>query len=419
MTSWLFGKKPEKTPEELEEIRRTFAARYDHFRLLIQANTRAHELMAELEEALRGFKPYGMHYVRTLCTRISTSIFQMVRHLNELDHGSYARLLTVFQEIQDEIMPHIEPKEFDVQDQPVVLDLADVRKEHADLCGPKMSMLGEAGSQLGLTIPVGFVVTTAAYRTLMHSRGLAMEIDRIIQAADLEDRSNMALVSSKVMQLIIDSPVPEDLGHDIMSAYDSLALQVDGDLLLAVRSSALGEDIEGSAFAGQYRTVLNVDRSTLLDAYKEVVASKYSVQAMAYRMSRGIKEEDVAMSVGCMRMVDARSSGVAYSRSPVNIRDESVSIHSVWGLPRAVVDGSAETDEFVVNRADPMEVVERHVVEKTEKYVCAPETGVCRMDVLEDDRSEPSLSDEESLLVARQAIRIEEYFGSPRILSGL
>lgn len=414
MDKLAFWKQPEKTPEELEEIRRTFSARYDHFRLLIQANTRAHELMAELEEALRGFTPYGMHYVRTLCTRLSTSIYQMVRHLSELNPGSYENLQVAFQEINDQIQEHIEPKEFDVQDMLTVIDLADVRKEHADLCGPKMAMLGEAGNHLDLTIPVGFVVTTAAYRKFMRSRGLKREIDRVIQSTDTSDREGMAIVSSKVMQLIVDAPVPEELAHDIMSAYDALSIQVEGDLHMAVRSSALGEDIEGSTFAGQYRTVLNADRSILLDAYKEVLASKYSIQAMAYRMSRGIKEEDVAMSVGCMRMVDAHASGVAYSRSPVNIRDDKVSIHSVWGLPRAVVDGTVATDEIWVSRTAPMSVADSLIVEKPEKYVCAPGEGVCRMDVLEEERNAPSLTNDQAEKIAEVAIRIEDYFGSPQ-----
>ncbi len=412
---WLpFGRKPEKTPEELEEIRRTFAARYDHFRLLIQANSRAHELMAELEEALRGFQPYGMHYVRTLCTRLSTSIFQMVRHLNELNPGSYERLLTVFDEIQEQILPHIEPKEHDVREQALTLNLEDIRKEHADTCGPKMAMLGEASSQLNLTIPAGFVITTAAYRTVMRKGGLSKEIDRIIQKADSNNQASMALISSKVMQTIVDSSLPEELEATILNAYDQLCEAAGKAINLAVRSSALGEDLAGSTFAGQYRTVLNVDRSSLIDAYKEVMASKYSVQAMAYRMSRGIKAEDVAMSVGCMRMVDAKSSGVAYSRNPVNIRDENISLHSVWGLPRTVVDGTTETDEFLVSRTKPMTVIERHIVEKTEKYVCAREEGVCRMDVVEEDQSEPSLSDEQALTIAHEAVRLEEYFGGPQ-----
>ncbi len=409
---WLpFGKKKaEKTQHELAEIRRTFATRFNHFRLLIQANTRAHELMAQMEEALRGFRPYGMHYVRALCTRLSTSIFQMIRHLNELDHGSYEQLFVEFNTIQSQILPHIEPKRHTKKDE-LVLDLCNVGRDQADLCGPKMAMLGEAGNKLGLKIPAGFVVTTESYYRFMKKSGLEEEIDRLIQAADADSREAMFQVSSKVMQLIIDSDFPGELSLAILKAYDLLSADQGFEVKLAVRSSALGEDIEGAAFAGQYRSLLNVDRSSLLGACKEVMASKYSMQAMAYRTNRGIKDEDVAMSVGCMVMVKAHASGVAYSRSPVNIRDENVSIYSVWGLPKAVVDGAAKTDEFKVSRTQPMQVVSRYVADKTEKYVCHEQEGICRMELQDSQQNEPSLTVEQVVAVAEKSVRIEDYFG--------
>ena len=412
LLDWLPWRKRERSPEEIAEIRRTFAVRYDHFRLLIQANTRAHELIGELEEALRGFKPYGIQYVQTLCTRISTSIYQMVRHLGELNPQGRDELVRAMESINEKIMAVLMPEEHPESGQPVI-DLARVGRDHADLCGPKMAMLGEAGSSLGLAIPSGFVVTVAAYRRFVQAAGIGDEIDRLITATDQNDRAALFKTSADIMRLIMDSPVPDDLADAILGAYDGLALELGRQPELAVRSSALGEDTEGSSFAGQYRSVLNVDRGSLLDAYKEVVASKYSRQAMAYRMNHGIPDRDVAMSVGCMTMVDAMAGGVAYSRSPVNVRDEHVSIHSVWGLPKPVVDGTAETDEFMVSR-DPLAVVQSSVADKAVMFVCGDDEGVCREDLSDEQKKAPSLTVGQALAVAREAIRIEERFGTPQ-----
>lgn len=409
---WLPWKKRVKTPEERAEIRRMFASRYNHFRLLIQANTRAHELMGELEEALRGFTPYGMQYVNTLCTRISTSIFQMVRHLGDLDHAGADELMSVLSDINARIMSSLEPEQVE-QSGEYVVQLADVGRDHADLCGPKMAMLGEAGRSLALPIPLGFVVTVSAYRRFMESGGLGDEIQRLIKTSDSNDRESMFFTSSKIMQRITTERLPDDLADSILAAYDGLAQQLDVPPDMAVRSSAQGEDIEGASYAGQYRSVLNVDRETLLHAYKEVVASKYSRQAMVYRLNRGIREEDVGMAVGCMVMADSRSGGVAYSRSPVNVRDDSVSIHSVWGLPKPVVDGSAPTDEFIVAR-DPLRVAEAHIAEKGDKYVCQPHAGVCKEVLAEDEADQPSLTDDQAVAVADMAVRLEDYFGIPQ-----
>ena len=393
-------------------MRRVFATRYDHFRLLIQANTRAHELMGELEEALRGFTPYGMHFVRTLCTRITTSIYQMVRHLGELETQGHDDLVAAMQTINERIMEELEPEAHAVGGEQVI-DLAEVNRDHADLCGPKMAMLGEAGASLGLRIPSGFVITVAAYQRFARSQGLGDEIERLIQTMAGDDRESVFQASSTIMQLVMETRLPDDLASAILDAYDRLAESLGAPPDLAVRSSALGEDIEGSSFAGQYRSVLNVDRSSLLDAYKEVVASKYSRQAMAYRLSHGIRDDDVAMSVGCMTMVEASAGGVAYSGNPVNVRDDRVSISSVWGLPKPVVDGTAGTDEFIVAR-DPLRVEETHIADKVDMYVCSQDEGVCREELLDDKGSSPSLTEEQALLVARETVRVEEHFGTPQ-----
>ncbi|CCO23725.1 PEP/pyruvate-binding domain-containing protein [Maridesulfovibrio hydrothermalis] len=404
------NKKPQLDPEE---AKRLLTTRYNHFRQLIQANTKTHENMAELEEALRGFHPYGMHYVRALCTRISVSTYTMVRHLNELNPDGYGNLFKQFELIQDKISPHIESVHYSGEGE-LVLDLSEVGRDQADICGPKMAMLGEAGKSLGLKIPSGFVVSTIAFRRFMQQNGLQGEIDRLIQATDFDDRDAVFQISSRVMQLIMRSDLPCEVSDTILTAYDKLVSQIGKDVNLAVRSSALGEDIEGAAFAGQYRSILNVDRSSLVDAVKEVMASKYSMQAMAYRNNRGLKDEDVAMSVGCIEMIAPVCAGVAYSRSPVNVRDENISVYSVWGLPKAVVDGTAETDEFTVSRIPSLQVVKSFIADKVERYACESDEGVCRMVQHDGVRHEPSLTDEQAVSVADVAARIEEHFGPPQ-----
>lgn len=410
---WLpFGKK--KKPQlDPEEARLLLTERYNHFRLLIQANTKTHEHISELEEALRGFHPYGMHYVRALCTRISVSTYKMVRHLNELNPDAYVKLFDQFNFIQDNISSLIEPVHFSGEGQ-FVLDLEYVGRDQADLCGPKMAMLGEAGRSLGLEIPAGFVVSTAAFRKFMDQDGLQQEVDRIIQSTDFDNRDEVFQVSSRVMQLILNTPLPDDVTVAIMDGYGRLSSKLGSDINLAVRSSALGEDVEGAAFAGQYRSILNVERGSLTMAVKEVMASKYSMQAMAYRNNRGLKDEDVAMSVGCIEMIDPRAAGVAYSRSPVNVRDDNISIYSVWGLPKAVVDGSTETDEFTVSRNPFLHMTESRIADKCERYVCDVEEGVCRMDSFDSCRCDPSLTKEQVVMVADVAARIEEHFGPPQ-----
>ncbi len=200
----------------------------------------------------------------------------------------------------------------------------------------------------------------------------------------------------------------------MLDAYKEVEEQAGKGVCVSVRSSALGEDAEGRSFAGQFRSELNVSRDSLLHAFKTVTASKYGLPALTYRLNRGIPDEDVAMCVGCMAMINATAGGVMYSSNPLNIRDSSIIINSVWGLPKAVVDGSVDPDVFVISKDPPMHVREKRIKEKELQYVCYPDEGLCRVDLTGDKRLAQSLTDDQALELAGMARKLEEYYGSPQ-----
>ena len=84
----------------VEELRTAFKARYHQFKLLLNANNKALDIMAEMEEALKGVHPFGMTFVFSRCTSISTSVWQIVKHLNDLAPGRYEELYERFSYIR-------------------------------------------------------------------------------------------------------------------------------------------------------------------------------------------------------------------------------------------------------------------------------------------------------------------------------
>lgn len=409
----LFSLRRAIPPESPEELRINFKARYHQFKLLLSANNKALEIMAEIEEALKGTWPFGMTFVRSRCTAVSTNVFQIARHLMELAPGRYETLLDRFKEIQQKINPFLAGKDI-AHTGPLVVPLDEVDKSVADLVGSKMASLGEIRRHLGLKVPSGFVVTAHGYERFMGYSDLQPEIDRRIQAADTGRMDQVFSLSASIQQLIMGSPFPPDLEDAIREHYRLLAEREGRGVTLAMRSSALGEDLPGTSFAGQYRSELNVSEESLLDAYRGVVASKYSLPAMTYRLNRGIRDEEVAMCVGCIHMVDAVCGGVAYSRNPVDIRDNAIVINAVWGLPKSVVDGIAAADLFIVSRGDPMVIRHKEIPRKEQKFVCYPDEGVCRMDLTGDEGISPSLTDQQALDLARTSAQIEAYYGTPQ-----
>ncbi len=396
-----------------EELRTTFKQRYRRFRSLLRANNQVLDAMAEIEEALEGTQAFGMNFVRERCVRISANVHRIIEDMDILAPGKYGALHERFSAIKDEMNTHVDPSN-QPHTGPLTLSLAEIGKEQTDLVGAKMANLGEVRNKLGLKVPEGFVITAAGYERFIRHNRLEPEIDRRVQAARLTDPDELYALSTKLQHVISDSSIPSDLEEAILECYRSLE-KTDGEgIRIAVRSSALGEDIHRATVAGQYHSVLNVSDKNILQAFKEVMASEFALGAMTYRLSLGIDNRDVTMCVGCMSMVQATSGGVMYSRNPLNIRDESTIINSVWGLPKPVVDGTGKVDSFIIARSDPPKVQIRDIPLKEAKYVCEPDEGVRQTELVGDQGAQASLSDEQAVELARLAIRIEEHYQTPQ-----
>ena len=127
----------------------------------------------------------------------------------------------------------------------------------------------------------------------------------------------------------------------LRALVDSLHLP---DGAVAVRSSAVGEDSSDASFAGQHVTRLNVTRTTLVDAVRDVWESGRASSALAYRAKRGI-DTPPAVAVVVQRLVDPLTAGVLFTRNPINGADECV-IEAAWGLGEAVVSSRIIPDYY-------------------------------------------------------------------------
>ena len=345
----IFPKQETVDTVDVDNLRLVFRERYAYFKQLISANNKALEIMAEIEGALQGNRPFGMAFVRACVTGASVSVFQMVDNLQRLAPDKYDALTPRFKAISQQIDAMM-GRERKTRDERLVIVLDEIDKDMVDLVGSKMANLGEMKNRLGLRVPSGFVITAFAYDRFLAHNDLKAEIDRLMQSADLDDIENLYRLHARLDKLIVQSEMPPDLATAIRQAWEVMAAPHGPGLTAAMRSSALGEDEKGSSFAGMHRSELNVSGDSLFDAYKQIVASKYSLPAITYRLNKGFRDEDIAMCVGCLAMLDTVAGGVMYSRNPFDLNDRNIVINSAWGLPKAVVDGSVDGDLFVVDR---------------------------------------------------------------------
>ncbi|WP_286817574.1 PEP/pyruvate-binding domain-containing protein [Desulfobacter sp. UBA2225] len=405
---------PPDTGPDAETLRVEFQERYHHFKMLLNANNRALEIMTEIEQALSLKRPFGNSFIRTKSTAITVNLLRLLKNLEQLSGGKYNVLYIVFDDICLNIKQIIEQKKED-KDERFIIPISSIDLTKADLVGSKMANLGEILNFVKLKVPAGFTITSRAYDYFLEHNSLQTEINRRFVSTDIRDMDALFALSKDIQKMIIESPLPEILETEIHKAYHDLELEMGSrSFSVALRSSAMGEDSVANSFAGQYRSELNVRKEDLSQKYKDVIASKYSFTAITYRLNKGIRDEDIFMSVGCISMVDARSGGVMYTRNPLDAGDDSIFINSAWGLPKVVVDGSVDCDLFTVARDLPPRITFKDIKEKGTRFLCNADTGVCRFENTNETKDQPSISDAQILELTDLAIRIEGYYGSPQ-----
>ncbi len=333
--------------------------------------------MTDMEAALRGKHSFGMTFIRSHATAVCVNVFNIIRNLNELTENHYQALESVFSGIEKQIDATLVAATGDERWRSWCCPLQPCAGRWLTELGSKMANLGEITGQLPeLAVPPGFAITTAAYELFMSHNQLSDEINRLLQAMAEEEIADLYRKSSEIQKLIIGAEMPPKLAEAISQAYGELQSVAGEAVRVALRSSAIGEDAADTSFAGQYHSELNVSAENLPIAYKEVLASKYALTALSYRLHKGLRDEDVAMCVGCMAMVDSVCGGVMYSRDPTDIRSDAIFLNAVHGLAKSVVDGTVTPDLWVISRDEPLMILKREIHDKGQKVVCLPEEGV-------------------------------------------
>jgi pyruvate,water dikinase len=314
-------------------------ARYRHFRALLDHNRAALTLMADLEQTYYNNRPFTIQGAERTCNLLFTEVDGLVHSLSGLSGKGHERLSAILSSIhryaRDELAADIQTATDDL-----TLFLGQIEARHARDVGAKAANLARMRRELALPTPNGFAITTAAYRLFLIETGLAADIDEALAGVFADDPAALEVVGRKIRARIMENPLPESIRAAIEKASGQLAGGAASELRLAVRSSAIGEDGEIS-FAGQYTSVLNVSIANLSEAYKQVVASKYSASALSYRMHHGLDDRETPMAVLVLEMIKPRLSGVVYTTDPIGVDRDSMRVSAVHGLGDALVGGEA------------------------------------------------------------------------------
>ena len=283
-----------------------------------------------------------------------------------------------------------------------------------DRVGGKGANLGEL-TRAGFPVPPGFVIGSGAFLQAMAGGEVRVEMARALHHVDPDDATALEAVADHLRQLVRKVGIPEGLRDEIVAAYTTLSESGSGtgDAVVAVRSSATGEDSADASFAGMNETFTNVvGVDALLDAVVKCWASAYSPRVIAYRSSQGLGGEP-AIAVVVQQMVASARSGVAFSVDPSTQDRAHLVIEAAIGLGEVVVGGLVEPDTYVVDRA-AHRVLRAHIGKQAFAIMADADGHERRVELSQSDSGRRVLSDEEILDLAALVQRVEYHYGAPQ-----
>ncbi len=306
-----------------------------------------------------------------------------------------------------------------------IVSFDQLRSQDQPLVGAKYALLGEMIGQLDdprVQVPAGFATTAQAYRDFLSASELPQRVEQRLKGVDVEDIGALSQAGSDIRQWLLDAPLPQLLIDQITQAWQTLGL--DDALSVAVRASAVAEDLPDASFSGQQESYLNVrGLEAVFSAIKQVFASLFNDRAIAYRVHRSIGHLEVVLSAGIQQMVrsETGSSGVMQTREGNTGFAGLFDICSVFGLGEPVIQGRVNPDEFHVSKRllsqQRPAITSRSLGSKSIRMVHASsdDPGQSVMTVNNDphQRRRFSLNDQQVTELAGVGAVIEAYFGQP------
>jgi pyruvate,water dikinase len=220
--------------------------------------------------------------------------------------------------------------------------------------GGKAFMLGRLIAA-GYRVPPGFCIPVAAYERFVAATDLSgtirMELGRKpLASMRWEEVWDAAL---RIRSAFLAADVPPEVAIEIETAYERL-----GTPVVAVRSSAPGEDSAQRSHAGLHESLVGVSgRRQLLDAVRVVWASLWSDAALLYRQELGMDAERSRMAVVVQALVTTRPSGVGFGVDPTDREGDRQVVEAVPGLCEDLVSGAVDPDRWIIKRSSG-EIVE-------------------------------------------------------------
>lgn len=305
-----------------------------------------------------------------------------------------------------------------------ILQFKDCSYKNKHLVGGKCSSLGELyhiSQRLNFQIADGFAITTTLYDKFVEQNNLQNIIQTSLASIDYDSIEHLEQISETLIGKFIEGEFTEEQTELISQHYTLLNKQYNKeDVDVAIRSSALAEDLPNASFAGQQDTYLNISGlEEIVVSIKRCFASLFNVRALSYRHRHDIQIEEVKISVAVQKMVrsDIASAGVAFSLDPESGYNKAIVINSSFGLGELVVSGGVKPDEIICNKetlsmVEADSIVMKKMGNKNSKIIYHPNGGTVEIETSLIEKINFSITNVQAITLARYVLQLEKEYSA-------
>jgi pyruvate, water dikinase len=271
--------------------------------------------------------------------------------------------------------------------------------------GKKNANLGEM-IKAGIPVSPGFSLTIFANDRFLIQTSIKAELEKRLKDLGQVTYESAHEASEFAMGLIEKADIPKEIAEDILTNYHKLCERTKTGLCpVAVRSSG------AISMPGQMETYLNIrGEEDLLRYVRKCWASAYNVEAIMYRMNKGMPFL-FNIGVGIPKMVRSRVSGIIFTINPINGDPSKISIDASYGLGEAVVSGLVTPDTYLMDKITLDLIKATKGSKETQCIYREGGSDIIQAPVDEEKRGVTCLSHEELKELSRIGKLIENYYG--------
>ena len=259
----------------------------------------------------------------------------------------------------------------------------------------------------GFPVPLGFIVSTSAYREYVYLNHLAEKIALVLANLPADNPDALESASQAIRNAFSQGMMPENLAREIVDAYHTMHEEA-----VAIRSSATAEDLPNLSFAGQQDTYLNIiGKEALLQSVINCWSSLWTARAIGYRARNNIAHDQAALAVVVQAMVQSEASGVMFTANPLTGLRTEIVIDATLGLGEALVSGQVDPDNYVVDIAHK-KITTKTLGAKAIAIRGQASGGTITQEL--DAAQQQALPDAQIIELAQIGKRIAEEYGTPQ-----